>query len=149
MAKRGTKADVSGGKELEAKFRQISREAKTEIEQALVKGALRVERQAKINAPVNKQVGLGGRLRASITHRLTDGPNGPMAEVGTNVTYGKFQEYGTGQRGKGSGVPTPADYEYGSSKGIPAQPFLFPAYNQNKDKILKDLAAAFKKGCGL
>ncbi len=123
MAKK--KIGIEGGKELAAKFRQISGEAKTEIEQALVKGALRVERDAKINAPVDT-----GRLRSSITHRLIDaGSDNPVTEVGTSVSYAVPVEFGTTRQ--------------------PAKPYLLPSYNQNKDKILKDLAAAFKKGCGL
>lgn len=125
MANRGTKTEIEGGKELAAKFREIGGEVTTEVEQALVKGALRVERQAKINAPVDT-----GRMRASITNRLVGaGSDNPVSEAGTNVVYAGF-------------------VEYGSSKS-PAKPFLFPAYNQNKDKILKDIAAAFKRGCGL
>ena len=125
MAKRGTKAGITGGKELAAKFREIGREVKTEVEQALVKGALRVERDAKINAPVDT-----GRMRASITNRLVGaGSDNPVAEVGTSVVYAPYVEFSTSKS--------------------PAKPFLFPAYNQNKDKIMKDIAAAFKKGCGL
>lgn len=138
-------SEIIGLNELLNNFRKIGENGKTLIEDALVMGALRVERDAKINAPVNKQKGLGGRLRSSITHLEHDfGSSNPYVEVGTNVEYAKFQEFGTGQRGSQSNVPTPADYEYGSSKGIPAQPFLFPAYNSNKKKILNDIAEALR-----
>lgn len=125
MAKRGTRAGIEGGKELAARLKQTSRQATNEIEQALVTSGLRVERDAKINAPVDT-----GRLRSSITSRLIDNEdNNPVVEVGTSVSYAPI-------------------IELGSSKA-PAQPFLFPAYNGNKQKILKELANALKRGTGL
>lgn len=122
--KRGAKAGIEGGRELADKFQKIGRDIENEIEQALLIGALRVERDAKINAPVDT-----GRLRNSVSSRLIDTDTGPVAEVGTNVTYA-------------------AAVEYGTSKAV-AKPFLFPAYNNNKSKILKELAKAFRRGVGL
>lgn len=53
--------------------------------------ALRVEREARKNAPVDT-----GRLRASITHRVyPEGTTKVVAEVGTNVAYAAAQEFGT------------------------------------------------------
>jgi len=102
----------------------MSKDAETAIEEGLQKGAFRVERDAKINAPVDT-----GRMRASITTRLIKEDGNPVAEVGTNVSYAPLVEYGTSKKA--------------------ARPFLFPAYNQNKDKIRKDIAAAVKKSLGL
>jgi HK97 gp10 family phage protein len=112
------------GTKLAKKFSEISKNVETEIEQALVNSALIVERDAKLNCPVDS-----GRLRQSITHRLIDEGSNSVAEVGTNVKYGKMVEFGTSKQS--------------------AQPFLFPAYNNNKQKILKELAKAFKKGADL
>ena len=113
-------ADIQGRRQLERNMQRINRNTETEIEQALTKSALIVERDAKINAPVDT-----GRLRASITHKVEE----TYAEVGTNVEYAKSVEFGTSKQS--------------------AQPFLFPAYNNNKQKILKELAKAFQKGAGL
>ena len=56
-------------------------QVKDEVEQALINSALMVERDAKINAPVDT-----GRLRASITHVTSDfGTKNPSVEVGTSV----------------------------------------------------------------
>ena len=123
--KRGTKVGIEGGKEIVAKFERIGREAQNEIEQALVRCGLRVERDAKKGAPVDS-----GRLRNSITHRLIDSETDqPVVEVGTNVEYAKFVEQGTSKQ--------------------PAQPFLLTAYLGNRKNILKELAKAVKKGAGL
>lgn len=127
MANRTT---VEGAKKITERMKKAEREVTNEIEQALVNSALMVERDAKIKAPVNKRRGLGGRLRSSITHKTENfGSNNPAAIVGTNVEYAKFQEFGTSK--------------------FPAQPFLYPALIENKSKILKELAKAFKKGVGL
>lgn len=118
-------AEVQGQKELKDKLKKINRTAKNDIEQALINSALFVERDAKLNAPVDT-----GRLRQSISHESENfGSNNPSVTVGTNVEYAKIQEFGSSKQ--------------------PAQPFLFPAYNGNKQKILKELAKAFKKGVGL
>ena len=112
--------------QFEAKMRAIKQKAKENIKAAITTSALLVERDAKLNAPVDE-----GLLRNSISHRIIEGNEIYSAEVGTSVFYGPFQEYGTGERGASSGVIAPSDYEYGSSKGIPAQPYLGPALLKN------------------
>jgi phage gpG-like protein len=59
--------------------------------------AIRVESRAKLNASGRPGPRVNtGRLRASITHRVFSSPSGAFAEVGTNVEYAAFVEYGTG-----------------------------------------------------
>jgi len=100
-------------------------QVKDEVEQALINSALMVERDAKINAPVDT-----GRLRASITHVTSDfGTKNPAVDIGTNTDYAAAVEFGTSKQS--------------------AKPFLFPAFNSNKQKILKELAKALKGGVGL
>lgn len=120
-------------------IKEMPKESQKEIKKAVKDSALMVERDAKINAPVDT-----GTLRNSISHRIIESDDTIVAEVGASVKYGKFQEYGTGQRGKSGGIPTPSDYEYGSSKGIPAQPFLGPALAKNKAAIQKKIERAIK-----
>jgi HK97 gp10 family phage protein len=117
--------EIDGQKQLESNFKKITKAATNNIEQALINSALVVERDAKINAPVDT-----GRLRSSISHRDDNfGSNNPAVEIFTDLEYAPFVEYGTSKQS--------------------AKPFLFPAYNNNKQKILKELAKAFKKGVGL
>lgn len=73
-----------------------------EVAKDLQRRALRVERAAKLLAPVDT-----GRLRASVTNALTVDAQGLLALVGTNVTYAPFVELGTSRTS--------------------AQPFLRPA----------------------
>ena len=74
--------------------------------------ALEIERDAKLNAPVDT-----GMLRASITST----GSGSEYEIGTNIEYAPFVEFGT--------------------KYMAAQPFLFPAF----EKGVRDLQKNIKK----
>lgn len=68
----------------------------------LARRAVQVDRRAKQHCPVDT-----GRLRASIAWRMARDASGLYAQVGTNVHYGIFIEFGTSR--------------------APAQPFLRPA----------------------
>jgi HK97 gp10 family phage protein len=126
MAKsRGTKVGIEGGRELAEKFKAIGKQVYTEQEQGVLQAAMIVERDAKINAPVDT-----GRLRSSITSRIAENDGTTIAaEVGTNVQYAQAVEFGTSRKA--------------------ARPFMLPAFENNKQKILKQLAKAMKNGCGL
>ena len=124
--------------QLQERLQNIPQHAKDNIKQAVQTAALLVERDAKINAPVDT-----GILRNSISHQISS--DGMSAQVGASVDYADFQEYGTGQRGASSGVIAPREYEYGSSRGIPARPFLGPALLKNRDKIQRLIGNAIKQ----
>jgi len=83
----------------------------------LTAAAIVVQKDAITLSPVDT-----GLLKKSILRRLVKAPKGHIAEVGTNVEYAPFQEFGT-------------------SKMEP-QPFLTPALNMNKAKIALLLAKA-------
>jgi hypothetical protein len=56
----------------------------------LARRGLNVETQAKLNCPVD-----GGRLRASIRHEIDVDARGPVARIGSNVSYARYVEEGT------------------------------------------------------
>jgi hypothetical protein len=88
-------AQVIGSKELAEAFRRAPRVTAESLSQAIGKTAFRTEFLAKKYAPIDK-----GNLRGSIN---TQGPtvanNNVTATVGTNVTYARYQEEGTGVYG--------------------------------------------------
>jgi len=102
-------------------IRSFRKERQAEILDGLQKGlekvGLIVERQAKIN--VSQSVGhpkvQTGRLRASITHNVNPGE----VEIGSNVVYSKYLEFGTSK--------------------MPPYPFLFPAVELKKPEIIEAL----------
>ena len=103
------------------------------LEQALEKACLLVENSAKQNCPVGD-----GQLRQSINHAV----EGTTGEVGTNVEYAPYVEIGTGiYSTEGNGRQTPWSYqdargEWHTTSGMAAQPFLKPALEENRGKIL-------------
>lgn len=72
------------------------------ISKELERRAIRVEGAAKQACPVDT-----GRLRASITHQLGQDGEGLLADIGTDVEYAPYVEFGT--------------------RFMAAQPFLRPA----------------------
>jgi HK97 gp10 family phage protein len=105
-------------------FRAYGEKVYTNVGKAVLKGCLTVERAAKesIVGPSNEVSEPGdppkiktGRLRASITHRIVYEDAQVVGEVGTNVEYGIYLEYGT-------------------SKMAP-RPFLGPALDENAEEI--------------
>lgn len=106
------KATITGLDKLQTKLNKV---AAVKIESGLLKGALRVERDAKILVPVDT-----GLLRSSITHSV----EGNTAIVGTSIEYAAKVELGINQR---------------------RQPYLTPALNINREAINKDIQAELNK----
>jgi len=83
-------------------IRSYRKERESEIlsglQSAMEKVGALVERQAKINVskspPEHPQVQTG-RLRSSIIHQVTNDTNSITAEIGSNVIYSKYLEFGT------------------------------------------------------
>lgn len=94
---------------LQAKLDKITN---LDISDGVLKGCLRVERDAKILVPVDT-----GMLRNSITHNV----EGSVGEVGTSIEYAASVELGIGQK---------------------AQPFLQPALDMNRTLISQDIQEA-------
>lgn len=117
------------------------KDTKTEqLEKATQKATVSVQRGAKKNVPVDT-----GRLRASI-HRTSNKLNGT---VHTNVEYAPYIEFGTG-----SEVDVPEGLEdyamqfKGDGKrqvNLPAQPYLFPAWEQYRPKYIKEVKEILSK----
>ena len=113
------KSAVLRGEELADKLKRYSSKAETQLEKAILKGALMVEGSAKRHSPVDT-----GYLRGSITHQFYKNAYEPYALVGTNTEYAPYQEYGT-------------------SKMSP-QPFLRPAFDENIEEIQRNIKEAFR-----
>jgi len=100
-----------------------------------------------------------GQLRNSITEDVQTGPGEVIGKVGSNLSYAVFNELGTGPRAmenpppaalklgaryrvKGWSYKNPKTGEWVHTRGMPAQPFLYPALQQEKDRIVEDIADA-------
>jgi hypothetical protein len=118
------------------------RQSRLQIERS----AINIEREAKNACPVDF-----GILRSSIEKTVDASDAGRIlsAEVGTNVEYAPFVEFGTG-----SGVSVPAGQEEfamqfkgktGRKRNYPARPFLFPAWERERPKFVKSMEAILGK----
>lgn len=88
----------------------ISQEIEDEIKQVVAETAYKVEADAKMLVPVDT-----GHLRRSIATAFPSGDKGFTAQIGTNVEYALFVEFGTSKQH--------------------AKPYLYPAYNKWKVKF--------------
>ena len=102
-----------------------------------------VRKEAVLNCPVQT-----GRLRGSITVNV----EGNTAEIGTNLEYAPFVEYGTGSKGDKSVAHTTREKwtyysggQFFTTSGQAPQPFLTPALKNNKDTIIKLIREAVKR----
>lgn len=128
----------------QATLKQIEDVAKN-----MEKACLVVETDAKKNVPVDQ-----GILRASITHDVTFNTQEIVGTVFSNIDYAPYVEKGTGIYAEdGNGRKTPWNWSNKGSKkwggrrnwqGSRPHPFLEPARDANKDKIIKILAGKQK-----
>jgi HK97 gp10 family phage protein len=98
-------------KKLSSADARMTKAAQTEI----TRTAFAIETGAKRRCPVDE-----GRLRSSIRTDLKK----LAADIGTNVEYAPFVEFGTVKQR--------------------AQPYLFPAYEQERKKMIKNLKTLLK-----
>jgi len=144
MASNKVKVTLVGKSIVRQKLRLLNFVAAAEVRDAVNESALNIQSKAKQLCPVRKAGKiLGGRLRASITVEFLN--NGMTGEVGTNVDYAPFVEYGTGRRGRAAAhPPLPGNYAHGSRAGMKAQPFLYPAWDQERNSFDRNMARALK-----
>jgi HK97 gp10 family phage protein len=95
-----------------SRFREEIQKMRERRERTIQQIAVFIEAEAKLRAPVST-----GRLRNSITHQTESNETQSKAYIGTNVIYAPYVEWGV------------------ASKNIPAQPYLRPAIDENRDKI--------------
>lgn len=106
-----------------------------DIQRALTKSCLLVERSAKQLAPKGRT----GELANSITHEV----KGLIGEVFTPLEYAPYVEFGTGlfaENGGRSNVPWVYCDDKGdfyTTYGQHPQPYMRPALNQNREEIIR------------
>lgn len=110
-----------------------------DIKQVLGKACALVERSAKKNAPKGT-----GELRRSITSEVREQDNTLVGVVFTPLEYAPYIEYGTGlfaEDGNGrQDVPWHYKDDEGNwhtTSGMKPQPFMRPALNENREKIVR------------
>lgn len=113
--------------------------------QALQRACALVEREAKQLAPKDT-----GALRRSITSRIEESPDGLEGIVFTPLEYAPYVEYGTGLFAENGGrKDVPWVYEddkgeYHTTYGQHPQPYMRPALENNREKILDIIKGGLK-----
>lgn len=132
---------LEGMDDLTRKLERLAAAATKETLSRLgVRNMLPVEARAKDYCPVET-----GNLRGKITTLAVETDDGVEIRTGTNVDYGPFVEYGTGQRGAAAGVDHPDDYIYGPKPGMAPRPFLRPAWDEGREAVLEGLVEDLEK----
>lgn len=106
-------------------------------------GAL-IEREAKKKV-TDWGMGGVGELRRSIQYQVLDN----AVEIGTNLYYAPYVEYGTGLFGPAGQMITPrhakalhwvdenGEHFAKAVKGMKPRPFMHPAFQQNRTKVIE------------
>lgn len=114
---------------------------------ALGKACAIVERSAKEKAPKGT-----GELRRSITSEVEKKDTDIVGVVYTTLEYAPYVEYGTGlfaEEGGRQDVPWCYQDDEGnwhSTSGQKPQPFMRPALNENRERILRIIKEGLSNG---
>ncbi len=124
---RAVKVALVGASHLQTVLANLGERTRSKARDLINDTALHILADAVAAAPSDT-----GRLRQSL--KITfKGAGGLGAEVGSNLPYSAFVEFGTGVRGSSSThPPLPPNYSYGMKPGMHAQPYLFPAVEGNR-----------------
>lgn len=115
------------------------------IEKAMGKACAVVEAAAKQNAPKDT-----GALRNSITSKVENRDGHIEGTIFTPLEYAPYVEYGTGLFAESGGrKDVPWNYqddkgEWHSTSGQKPQPFMRPAIEDNRNKIIEILKEGVK-----
>lgn len=108
--------DVRGTKETLAQIDLRNKKVRKAVQEQVGKSALNIQREAKKRCPVDT-----GALRNSIT---VDFYGEMSAQIGPHMPYAPYVEFGT--------------------RKMPAKPYLFPAFEEERPKFEQGLAEAIK-----
>ena len=108
--------EVRGVKETLANINLANSRVRKAVQEQVGKSALNIQREAKKRCPVDT-----GALRNSIT---VDFYGEMSAQIGPHMPYAPYVEFGT--------------------RKMPAKPYLFPAFEEERPKFEEELARAIK-----
>lgn len=140
-------SSVEGLDELLANLSGLGGSINESSRKALERGAKKIQANAKYLAPVDT-----GHLRNSIKTRSEVTKGRAKAQVFTSLEYAMYVEFGTGKKGAMSNIDRPEGIHYKADwKGMPARPFLTPAYLHAKNtgeieqEVIKSVQQDIKK----
>ena len=135
---------IKGMNSLLRKIDALGGNSQKALQTGIRKGSKLVQGDAKELAPI----GDSGLLRNSIQEKTEVKSGVVVGKVSTNIYYGPYVEFGTGQRGEASPSPpkSPENLSYRQDwAGMDAQPYLYPALTQNKENVKSVVKEELKK----
>lgn len=124
-------------KELDKKGKDI----KKGIKNGVTRTTYNCQAMAKRLAPVKT-----GQLREEIHAKVKEEGETVTGTVEPVAEYSSYPEFGTGQRGMASKIERPEGIHYSANwKGQDAQPYMYPSYLYQKDKLLPNIKKELNK----
>lgn len=123
------------------KLDKLGGNAEEVVKKSMQKNILLVKNEAKMLCPVKH-----GDLRKSISKQTIVRKGSIKGIIFTNSDHAAYVEFGTGIRGQYSNSNTEVNVTYKQDwSGMEAQPYLYPALKNNKDKVLNEIEKDVKK----
>jgi HK97 gp10 family phage protein len=141
---------VTGIDQVKANAIAYKEEKQKAIQAIVAESALTIQNNARTRAPVDT-----GRLRSSISSNFLD--DGYVAEIIAATFYAGFVEWGTSPHFPPPSALSGWARRHGmagkefviargiAKKGTPAQPFLFPAFEQERNKFVEKIKTEMGK----
>ena len=133
---------ITGADDLKASMRSIA-DSDEVMEKSIRKWTEYVRGEAVDLCPVDT-----GELQQSIRATVEKYPE-PTGIVYTNKDYAMYVEFGTGRRGAETSSKASPDVPVTYSEqinGQEAQPFMYPALNNNRERVLNGIKEDLRKG---
>lgn len=146
---------MSSIEDLLNKLDNIGVNSQAALEKGLRQGGKKIQGDAKLLVDVDT-----GRLRNSIVENISYEGEDIIEDIGTNLEYAAYVEFGTGPVGEASAkmLPEGVTLQYRSdgwvysdgerfyyTEGQPAKPFLYPAFKQNQNNVTDIIARSLQK----
>jgi hypothetical protein len=141
--------NLNGLRQAQNQLQQYAAEKIENIKSIVAESTTNIENGAVVRAPVAEID--GGNLKNGIFKEFDN--NGLVGRVIDPSGYGLYVEYGTGVYAEGEkpGRQTPWVYfdtklnRYVWTRGMRAQPFLFPSHEEERPKFIRNLERELKK----
>ncbi len=133
---------IKGQKELVAKFKRLDQGLQGQAcESAVLSGLLVIQNAAIEKVPVRKHI-----LQRSIHSEITSSSGSKvLGQCGTDLEYAAIQEFGgqiDAKKAPFLAFQVNGNWVRVKSVRIPAQPYMRPAYDENKDQARDEVGAA-------
>lgn len=147
--------EIKGMSEAIGKLNRLNTTASQKVKKAVTRSSLNIEKKAKRKAPVDT-----GRLRGSIRTLIYG--DGLAASVGSDLAYASHVEWGTSPHSSSEGKELFersirnwarrqgnednwfAIRQAIRDRGTPPKPFLYPAYDSERDGFITEVKEALK-----